>query len=91
VQLRKGGYLCLRRISLIIKARSDGRQHALVGKLQSGVHGVLANDQSVLVGHYHSAEADVRLVTLLQPLCISLNILFSQRVFLVQPQVHLSD
>lgn len=63
----------------------------LVGQLQSGIQRVLADDQSVLVCHYHSSETDVGLLALLDAVCVGHHILLDQRVSGVQSQIHLPD
>lgn len=77
--------------SFIIEGLSDGGQHALVGQFEAGVHCVLADDQAVLVGHYHSSEADVGLLALPDPVGVGVHVFLHQRVSFIQPQVHLPE
>ena len=62
----------------------------LVSQCQPSVQGVLANDQPVLVCHYHAPEADVALLTFVHSLA-HLHVLFQQAVPIVQPKVHVAQ
>ena len=62
----------------------------LVGQCQSSVQSVLADDQSVLIRHYHTTEADVVLLTFVHPLAY-LHMLFLERVAIIQLQIHITQ